>query len=356
MASIGQDLATIRRYLNKTVEEIHLDTKIPLTTLKRVEDGSIFSETEENPTYIRSFVRSYAKALKIDEDRVVKALDQQDAGNYNQLLLEAYPELTSGEVPVESLEGEDADPEEKKVQAVPETSTREVTLQGKEKEYESTPSPPTISSVNWAAMGHKFKRIDKTTPIWMIGLAVILIVALVTVFLIYEQDLFDDSGELPQNIESGNPPAGNEPQQSELSLDFQNSPPEASTEEMGPPPAELDETLYITVYAAHERLEPVRVWSDLKPQMDPYWVSHGTAFNFEFQDTIRIRGQYSRMLLFLNGHRIENFRQEHFNNDENAVELTRDFFNRDSRWGNPVTLEVPEDVAEPDTVQNRPTF
>ncbi|MEX0995331.1 MAG: helix-turn-helix domain-containing protein [Balneolaceae bacterium] len=355
MASIGQDLATIRQYLNKTIEEIHRDTKIPLSTLKRIEDESIFSETEENPTYIRSFVRSYAKALKIDDDRAVKALDQQDAGNYNQLLLEAYPELQSGDVPPETFKDKDEESsfEEDDYQAIPETSTREVTLQGKKKEYQSTPQPPTIGSINWAAMGHKFKRIDKTTPMWIIGLAVILIVALVAVFLLYEQDMFDNL-EASQSVESETSPTGTESRQSQLSLDFQNNPAEPATEPE--PSASLDETLYLTIYAAHERLEPVRVWSDLKPKMDPYWLNHGVAYNFEFQDTIRIRGQYSRMLLFLNGHRVENFRQNYFNADENAVELTRELFTRDPKWANPVNLEIPSEVAEPDTVQNRPTF
>lgn len=354
MASIGQDLATIRRYLNKTVEEIHQDTKIPLTTLKQVEDGSIFSETEENPTYIRSFVRSYAKALKINDDLVVKALDQQDTGNYNDLLLDAYPELKNGDVPIETFaeENEELSSEEGEYDSIPETSTREVTLQGKEKEYEATPKPPTISSINWAAMGHKFKRIDNTTPIWIIGLAIILIIALITVFLIYEQDLFSDS-ETIQNIESNSPPSATEPEQSELSLEFQDDSPEPAETN---PPAELDETLYLTVYAAHERLEPVRIWSDLKPQMDPYWMNQGVAFNFEFQDTIRVRGQYSRMLLFLNGHLIENFRQEHFNSDENAVELSREIFTRDSRWAESISLDLPENVSAPDTIQSRPTF
>jgi hypothetical protein len=85
-------------------------------------------------------------------------------------------------------------------------------------------------------------------------------------------------------------------------------------------------------------------------------VEGGVAFNFEFRDTIRVRGQYNRMLLFLNGHLVENFRQEHFNASENAVELTRSLFEDDPKWTTAVPFELPPNVPEPDSVANRPTF
>ena len=114
----------------------------------------------------------------------------------------------------------------------------------------------------------------------------------------------EDDGPVSEQTTEG--PAGGSEQ---LVLDLNE---EAEPVEQTQPPV-LQDTLYLTIYAANERLDPVRVWSDLKPRIDPYWIEQGTALNFEFSDTIRIRGQYARMLLFLNGHLIENFRQEYFN-------------------------------------------
>src|SRR5690625_2271908 len=93
MNSIGKDLARIRHHLNFTHDDIYQKIRIPSETLKRIENGSIFRDKSENKVYVRSFVRTYAKALKIDDALVQKALDQQEEGTYDRLLLTAYPEL-----------------------------------------------------------------------------------------------------------------------------------------------------------------------------------------------------------------------------------------------------------------------
>jgi hypothetical protein len=80
------------------------------------------------------------------------------------------------------------------------------------------------------------------------------------------------------------------------------------------------------------------------------------AFKFEFSDSIRVAGSYSNMLLFLNGNRIDNFRGQHYNPEENAVELTRNIFDSNPRWATPVPFELPEGVAEPDSLIDRPSF
>ena len=73
--SLGKDLATIRKGLGLTLEEIQNAIKIPTHILKSIEDDSIYDSEEHNTTYIRSFIRSYARGLKIDDDKVVAALE-----------------------------------------------------------------------------------------------------------------------------------------------------------------------------------------------------------------------------------------------------------------------------------------
>ncbi|NBB76447.1 MAG: hypothetical protein GVY02_03630, partial [Bacteroidetes bacterium] len=118
----------------------------------------------------------------------------------------------------------------------------------------------------------------------------------------------------------------------------------------------LDDTLFVTVYAATERLDPVRVWSDMKPRMDPYWLERGTAMRFEFQDTIRIRGPYERMLVFKDGHRIDNPDANYYSEANDYVEITRSLFTDDPKWASPIQLELPEGIPAPDSITNRPTF
>lgn len=356
MASVGQDLAIIRKQKGLSLEEIHQATKIPMRTLLRIEANSIFDETEENPTYVRSFIRSYAKALQIPETQIVDALDQHQAGNYNHLLLDDDPELLE-QLEKKKSSGQPEEPEEAP-KIIPESNTRNITAQGKEKDQKVTPPPPTVSSVNWVEMGNRFSMMKKGNSLWIVLAIVVLLLVLAGAYFIYQQDFFSFSGgeensQAPsiENIDPGQNQAasGESP---ELRLELQEEAPE-------PPPAEtadLDETLYLTVYAAYNRLDPIRIWSDLKPQYDPYWLDQGTAYHYEFTDTIRFRGQYTQLLLFMNGHRIDNFRLEHFNNAENAVEITREQFLADPKWSDPIPLELPDDVAEPTVIQNRPTF
>ncbi len=61
MPAIGKDLSKIRSHLGYSVQDIQHYTKIPVSTLESIENGTIFGDPEENQTYIRSFVRSYGR-------------------------------------------------------------------------------------------------------------------------------------------------------------------------------------------------------------------------------------------------------------------------------------------------------
>lgn len=347
MHSIGKDFATIRSHLGYTLEDIHGLTKIPLNTLQSIENGSIFEQSDEIKTYIRSFVRSYGRALKLDDQKVVESLDQQEIGIYNHLLLKDFPELyESKEVqanlpPPETKTEEPTESEKSEIATSEEDPDEEVI-----NEFKPAPAPG-IRNVDWADMGKQFSSAPKGTSVWIIGAFILVILVLGVAYFLFENDYFTSDNSLSQG-QVPEQPVPEDPTGSELQLDV--------TDEQAQINNTLDETLYLTIYAANDVLEPVRVWSDLKPSIDPYWLNQGIAFNFEFADTIRIRGQYSRMLLFLNGHLIPNFRQNHFNAEENAVELTRDLFEDDPEWATPVSFELPEGVAPPDTVANRPSF
>lgn len=375
MPSIGKDLATIRKHLGLSIEDIQNATKIPLQTLQSIEDNSIFEDSDEIQTYIRSFVRTYGRKLKLDDDLVLEALDRQEVGGYDHQLLEAFPELAPERPknePVsrstESTAESDKSPEpgaDDKAEATggdfSSTGSDEKTDSDVSREEKDSPplaatTEPSVRSVNWADMGKKFSKQKNGAPVQLIGIGVIAIFVIAIAYFIFSGDMFEsDETSQPEN-----PPVPEETlneDESGIPLDLSDSPESESDVDSDPSAsAELSDTLFVTIYAANDRLDPVRVWSDLKPRVDPYWIEQGFASNYEFSDTIRFRGQYSRMLVFMNGHRIDNFRQQYFNEEENSVELTRDLFEDDPKWASPIPFELPPNVEEPDSVINRPSF
>jgi hypothetical protein len=156
-------------------------------------------------------------------------------------------------------------------------------------------------NVNWADVGRKFSNEKKHTSTWIVGLVILIVIAAVAGYILYQNGFFNFAGQLEGDAST----SVTQTTQGGLSLDLEETIPENATLQTVEPAAELSNVLYLTVYAAYDKLDPVRIWSDLKPRMDPYWIEQGVALNFEFQDTIRLRGQYDNSILFKNGHRVE---------------------------------------------------
>ena len=380
MPAIGKDLSKIRSHLGLSIQDIQHYTKIPVSTLKSIENGTIFNHPEENQTYIRSFVRSYARALKIDDDVMIKALDQNEAGNYTHLLLEDYPELYpeqateyEPETPPESESGpepelqdeysEPAEPQlfdeeerehdEHEPESEEDTSDTEIkhikiedepseeppeetpeiaktVSPGEGTKPQTTETERSVKSVDWADVGRKFNQEKKHTPIWVVGLIIILIIVVFVGYFLYQNGFLSVQNVMPEEQQEQITPAS-ETSQSSLSLDLEDSlaASETADEYMEGTPSEsepdvqLGDVLELTVYAAYDDLGPVRVWSDLKPRMDPYWLEQGTAMQFEFEDTIRVRGTYSDLLLLKDGHLVENATQGFLQQEDDYIQLTR---------------------------------
>jgi cytoskeletal protein RodZ len=361
MPSLGRDLQKIRKHLGYTAEDIQNATKLPIATINSVEDGSIFSDSKEINTYIRSFVRTFGRALKLDNELMSQALDQEELGNYTDLLLKNFPDLRDDKPDVEETEKKDSD-NDKKASSKKKKRSPSFTFAGGGEEKTSpkptasgrsskAPSEPDVRTIDWAGLGKGFKKQRTQPPVWIISAGVLIILIIAAAVIISQFGLFTSEEENPVE-----PPVTNmqeEAQNQNLTLNLSEDISPESSEETN---VALSDTLYLTVYAATGRLDPVRIWSDLKPRIDPYWLDEGMAFNFEFSDSIRVAGSYSNMLLFLNGNRIDNFRGQHYNPEENAVELTRNIFDSNPRWATPVPFELPEGVAEPDSLIDRPSF
>lgn len=89
MAQLQDDLIAIRQQLKLSADDIHDKTRLSTLVIRQIEDGSIF-ESDQNKTYVRSFVRTYARALNIRDEDMIEALNQLDRGQYHNYLRKKY--------------------------------------------------------------------------------------------------------------------------------------------------------------------------------------------------------------------------------------------------------------------------
>lgn len=368
MPSLGKDLAAIRKKLDLTIEDIHQSTKIPIHILESIEDDTIFEGLDKNATYIRSYVRSYAKKLDIDEERTIRALDQVERGSYTGILRDdseagTIPKFT-GKPKKKTPAEETEEKEESKLPSEPEeseaadfedemTSEGSSTHPGSPKKVTETPS---VHSVDWVDMGRKFTPLRSPSRMW-VGIAVFFI-ALIGLFGIYYFFLQDSAGTeaSPEPQSPVTTTEAVEPDSLELNLTGQDNGSDTLQRTQTQPLESLSDTLNLVIYAAYEKLEPVRVYTDVTSSLNPYWIELGEAVRFKFVNTIRIRGPYERMELLLNGHLIRNFESRFLNPESGMVEINREAFEGESKWLQPPPDSLGLDVPDPTVIKNQPIF
>ncbi len=343
--SLGKDLASIRNELGLTLEEIQSSIKIPLLTLKSIENDSIFESTEHNHTYIRSFVRSYARSLHLNDDEVVKALDAVEAGTYDHNLLNIDPSDTPENTESDSKENEPFDLKNvspPKIEKAPQKAK------------------PTVENVNWADLGKKFSLQESASKAWILIVIIFFVLALLATGFFFREEIigFFDTGsvEITEPVENNIPvipdTTTNSDSLSNNTLPLPENNIEAPIENENPVPVSnsgvLPEMLTISVYAAYDKLEPVRVTSDLNWRTNPFWMEQGEAYNFDFQDSLVIRGQYSRMLLLFNGQVIQSHTQ-YYNNDFESLLFTRSLLDSEAD----LSPNYPDSVSPPDSLVYR---
>lgn len=369
MASLGKDLAQIRKERNISLDEVYEATKIPKRIIRSIEDDSIFSDFEENSTYIRSYVRSYAKALSIDERQIVYALNKQAKDRYSGSLQKLMQEPPAQPLYDERDDKPESEQEPQKreepVQEESQESVSDEKAQPVEKQAtEKSQKKPGIRSVDWADMGKQFQPLKTAKSRTGIGLlAILLLLAAsggVFYFYFYESTPPNISNnqnavnqqETPQTVNTDSPEINIVPS-TENDTSALTSARESNLQNEGL--ESLPDTLSILLYAAYGKLEPVRVYTDIMDNVNPYWIEEGDAFRFNFVNDINIRGQLSRIVLFMNGHVIQDFREKFYNPETRLIEINRSYFEGEPKW-----LQPPPDShainAPPPNIKERPTF
>ncbi len=184
MSHIYEDLVRIRKNLRLSKQDVYYKCRIPMETIESIEDGSILTGKIRNKTYMRSYFRTYAKALGISIDDISLALDEYDAGLYNQgLLIKYLPEqMAPGTVDPEAEPKGSAGKEDAGARDSSESKGQDKGVKGskrskesKETDTEERPGPhkskiitpesqeKTIADVDWEDENIKKVRTTSTT-------------------------------------------------------------------------------------------------------------------------------------------------------------------------------------------------
>src|SRR5512140_1012170 len=78
MPTVAEQLRQAREAQNLTVYQVAEITKIKTDHVRALDDGNY--DPFSAPVYIRGFVRTYAKVLKLDVPQIMAVLDQELAG------------------------------------------------------------------------------------------------------------------------------------------------------------------------------------------------------------------------------------------------------------------------------------
>ena len=345
MSSLGTDLALIREQQSMSIDDVQQITKIPPPILQSIEDDSIFTQWDENITYIRSYVRSYAKAIHIDEQDIARALNEVEAGMYEGSLFEGHEldedpdnsieeQSNSGEViSGESTEQEDENHAPSSEKPKKERLYRSSSKQEKKKYMLS--STDKLSSVDWADIGHKAHTDESKGARWRIIWGVVLFIAvLIILFLLYNYFSGGDDNNTSQEQTTTAVQTVTPSDSLKQSLISENKTLTRADSNAFTQNGTLSDTLTLAVYAAGGKLEPVRIYTDIMGIRNPYWIEQGDTMRFNFVNTIHIRAtnQYNRLQLLFNGHTIKDFYEKFYNEKKQMVELNRSLFENNAKW------------------------
>ncbi len=334
MSTLAEDLKTCRKRLNISLEDISKNTRVPVSLFASMEDGSFFSNPAFTRTYIRSFTRMYGKAIKLDEADIVRALDEDEAEMYSGFLHKKY---VLGEIEKPIVVPPIPVQRESEAKHEPAAPAQTAPLAATTKSEPQRTPIESDRSVDWADMNARINRPrpDSNSTLYVVIALVLVLVAAATIYFLYNPFETSSSADIEpqQQLESS-------PQVSEPS-DAVVTPP---TEEPAPL-QNLPDTLKVIVYALYDKLDPVRITSDLKDRMNPYWIEQGAGREFDFKDTIVVRADASRFALIYNGHLINSVSEFRFDEDSLNHRLTRSVLMQRPESQRPGTL--PDNVRPP---------
>lgn len=333
MAHLIDDLLAIRDHLKLTSKDLSAKTRFPADVILDIETAKVLDKPANQRTYVRSYLRNYAKALKVSDTDIVRALDEHFGEGYSGFLAEKYTGLPAANRPAE------AQPE--MLKRVIATSTHGDTdeFSRPDPTYEhnrNAPPPPELEAVDWSRIRTVKRAFNGRTRLGLF-LALALVAAAAAVFAYWKW-----GGAVDQ-------PAA-EPVPAET---LPVVPADTLSDSAGVLPT-FPDTLEIVLYAATGNLDPVRVISDVGINNYPYWIEQGIAMRFEFVNQITLRGDTPNMMVLFNGHPVPDLQQ--FVVSDRMLTLRREYFENTTTYrtaSNDTTLGA---LPWPSEIRNRPIF
>ena len=375
MAALHTDLLAIREKSGLTVSDINQKTKTPESVIHEIEKGSIFDKAEKQKTYIRSFIRTYAKAIGIKDEDMIRALDAQESGNYAGGLRKKYlpetldvnPDLEDPDEIIPPTNDVAKDDEDFGLVKPGPTSTigsDEYSRPDPSRQHNRvTPPPPKLESVDWAKYNDNFVSLNNSAMLYALIAIIIVILGVGGYYgYAYYAENMGTNDEINNSV-SSNPdnadpldissPALNESAVSDsiLTDSLQVTSPEIPASVSA---VRLPDTLFVIVHAANDKLEPIRVTSDVNNSRSPYWIEFNEAMRFDFYDQIAIEGQLDRMAIFVNGHFISEM--DSIRTGDRNIIITREFLSRRPFIYAEESPDLPEGVVPPTIIRDRPFF
>ncbi len=346
MPSLGKDLASLRKKQDLSIKDVQETTKLPPAILKSIENDSIFRDTDSsNVTYTRSYVRSYAKAIGVEEQEIIQALNEVETQSYSGGLLGNDADTASGKEITE-------DETDKNNELEWIEDSHEVNEEEEEEEPEKTeaggrsndtifsmPKRPSSDDWDWVQVGYQANT-ESSGPSGRIGLLAIIILVIIIVlgFWVYSSYSDDnsagDSSPEIENTEEATPSSDSLRQalieDSEKNGQVMNYSSSTSS-------GTLPDTLTIGIVAAGDELKPVRVYTDILGKRNPYWVAEGDTIHLNFVDSVRIYAvnQYDGLRLVFNKRTIHDFYEQFYNSKQDLLELSRADFEAKPEWRSP---------------------
>ena len=80
LKNYAQDLKHFRESKGVTLNEIYFQTKIHTSNFEKIESGDFGFQPQ---TYIRAFLRQYARVIGLDENEVLRNYDLAKSGKYH---------------------------------------------------------------------------------------------------------------------------------------------------------------------------------------------------------------------------------------------------------------------------------
>lgn len=295
----AHDLRAIREAKGLTIERVHHETMIPHGVIEEFEHNALIENPQFNRVYLRSFVRTYAATLHIEEKLALEALEEALSGIYQHRLAARYLDEGEGPPPGTPPAGSETGP--------PEASSRSE----KQSTEPASPRPergppgakparaPIVTSVEArrpplppptpaTKTDDRSPARDAAGPV-VVGLAIATVIVLGVLLFLWQRNVSSAPDEPAPAIPSDSvTPVG-------------TTPPElmqAPLEE--PARIEVGDEIDVLVIAAGQPVQRllVQIDDDLRR---PYWIEPDSTIAFQAEERIALENQLSRIQLRVEG-------------------------------------------------------